>query len=184
MILNVLLLLLLLLFIILWFSTLCQICVTCEKKEKQFGPHFEHSLCLMIVAKVVRTLGIFKRFQNSCRNIAGTTCDGKNLLESWNWWTGLLKVRTSTPSSKFGASRKINWTALSYIERKAVGLSCRRHGITLVLKFSGKILTLCQRDVLMSLLKRWTHQILKTARLTSSDICCAPSNHLHVSWTL
>ncbi len=37
--------------------------------------------------------------------------------------------------------------------------------------------------------KRWTYQILKlkwikTVRLTSSDICCAQSNYLHVSWTL
>uniref|UniRef100_A0A671KRD1 Multiple C2 and transmembrane domain-containing protein 2-like n=1 Tax=Sinocyclocheilus anshuiensis TaxID=1608454 RepID=A0A671KRD1_9TELE len=60
-------------------------------------------------------------------------------------WTGPLKVWTSTPSSKFGASWKINWTDLLYIQRKAFGLSCRRHGITLVLRFSGNILTLCQR---------------------------------------
>ncbi len=48
-----------------------------------------------------------------------------------------LKVRTSTPWSKFGVSWKINWTDLSYIQREDFGLSCRRHEITLVLKFSG-----------------------------------------------
>ncbi len=58
-------------------------CLTAlKKKGKIFGSHFDRSLCFMIVAKVVRTLGIFKRVQNSCRTIAGTAYDGKHLLES------------------------------------------------------------------------------------------------------
>ncbi len=46
----------------------------------------------MIVAKVVRTLGIFKRVQNSCRTIAGTAYDGKKSA-------GILKLMDWPPQS-------------------------------------------------------------------------------------
>ncbi len=77
---------------------------------------------------------------NYCRNYLRRK-ESAGTLKMMDW--------SSTPSSKFGASWKINWSDLLYIQRKAFGLSCRRHGITLVLKFLGNILTLCQRDVLL-----------------------------------
>lgn len=58
--------------------------------------------------------------------ITGTSRDSRNLLEHWNWWTGPLKVWTSTPLSKFETSWKIYWADLLYIEQKAFGLSCRK----------------------------------------------------------
>ncbi len=54
-----------------------------------------------------------------------------------------------TQWANLGRVEKKQKTDLLYIQRKAFGLSCRRHGITLVLKFSGNILTLCQRYVLL-----------------------------------
>ena len=82
-----------------------------------------------------------KHSSNYCRNYLRQK-ESAGTLKLMDW-------PTRTPSSKFGASWKINWTDLLYIQRKAFGLSCRRHGIKLVLKFSGNILTLCQRDVLL-----------------------------------
>ncbi len=63
---------------------------------------------------------------NILLTIARTTCDGRNLLEHWKWWTGPLKVRTSTSSSKFRASWKINWTDLLYIQRKSLWLELQK----------------------------------------------------------
>ncbi len=128
-----------------------------KEKKKILGNIYIYSI-YTVMAKIVRTLGIFKRFvvfcwigyynthkTNYCRNYLRW----KESAEHWKWWTGPLKVRPQTPSSKLSASWKINWTDLLYIQRKAFGLSCRRHGIILVLKLSGNILTLCQRDVLL-----------------------------------
>lgn len=49
------------------------------------------------------------------------------------------------PIQQIWASCKTNWTHLLYINMKDFGLSCKKHEITLVLKFSIKILILCQR---------------------------------------
>src|SRR4029434_9723594 len=42
----------------------------------------------------------------------------------------------------WGENWKINWTDLLHIQRKSFGLSCRRHGTTLVMQSSTHILTL------------------------------------------
>ncbi len=81
----------------------------------------------------------------------------------WKRWTVSFKVGTSAPLSKFGASWKINWTGLLYIQRKAFGQSCRRHGITSVLKFSGNTVYwhYAREMRCCNHCKRWTYQILK-----------------------
>ncbi len=52
-----------------------------------------------------------------------------------------LKVLDLKPNEQIWGELKKK-TDLLYIQRKAFGLSCRRHGITLVLKFSGNIDTM------------------------------------------
>ncbi len=122
------------------------------------------------MAKIIRTLGIFKRFQLFCwighysthkTNYCKNTCDLRNLLEHWKWWTSPLKAWTSTSSSKFGASWKINWTVLLYIQGKAFGLSFRRHGITLMLKFQEIYWHYASEMCCGNCCKRWTCQIWK-----------------------
>ncbi len=86
----------------------------------------------------------------------------QNFLQ-WKESVGTLKMM-----DLFGASWKINWTDLLYIQRKAFGLSCRRYGITLVLNISENILTLYQRDVLLWLQQKVYKPNIKVKEVKNS----------------
>ncbi len=93
----------------------------CKKRKKELGKNIYY-----ILAKIVWTIGIFKRFQLfllNCHYHTYKTNYCRHCLR-WKESAGTLKKKDcplkvpATPSNKFGASWKINWTDLLYIQRK------------------------------------------------------------------
>ncbi len=100
------------------------------------------------------------------QTIAGTTCNGRNLLELWKLWTGPHKVQTSTPSSNFGATWKINW------KRK-------KESLWLELQNAWDNISV---EVLRKYMWHYAREMC-CCNIHYLVYCCAQNNHLHVSWT-
>ncbi len=89
------------------------------------------------------------------QTIAGTTCDGRNLLEHWKWWTGPSKSRPQPHRANLGLRWKINWTDLLYSQR--LQKAWDNISVEVLRKYWHYSREMC----CWNYCKRWTHQILK-----------------------